>query len=101
MLICYKSIIAYDIIHLYLFSLVLKSAYFTGFLVYAPNFYAILFRYSFDFIHNEHKIGKTSAKKYRLVYPSTRLDLIFSNIHYIFSRMQVQHKVCAHLLLVV
>ena len=43
MLICYKSINAYDFMHLYIFSLVLKSAYFTGFFGYTPKFYAILF----------------------------------------------------------
>ena len=101
MLICYKSINVYVFIHLYIFSLVLKCAYFTGFFGYTQKFYTILFRYPFDFIHNEHKKGETSTKMYRLLYPGTRLDLIFSNIHYIFSRMQVQHKVCADLLFIV
>ena len=46
----------------------------------------------------QHKKVNPSTKKYRLVYPSARLMLIFSNIHNIFSRMQVQHKLCADLL---
>lgn len=80
LLICYKSINAYDFIHLYIFSLVLKSAYFTGLWGYTPKFYAILFRYSFDFMHNEHKKCKTSTKIHDIHYPSTRVVLIFPKI---------------------